>query len=582
MCVIANTQVKAQYTLKLNVDKDLAQTNIKQDYSLRDSLGVFTLLDSLRSVLYKEGYLAHSFDDVSFKDNAFRTNLHLGSIYEFADLELDPKDIPLLDLADLRLSDFNGKKISQERINKLFEKSVDHLNQSGFPFAKAGLKNTKISNGKLSGQLDFHKGAFITYDSIYLTGKVPLSNHYLEQYLGIKRDQPYEEKIVKEIKQRMQNLAFMQLEEDPSIRFVNDEAEIHLKTKPKKSSRFDFLIGIQQNQTPEGLRYTLTGEFTVEVLNRLGQGEYMFAEYKRLRPETQELELRFAYPYLPRLPIGIDAKFKLFRNSTEFLDLDSELGVQYNFNGRDILKGFWKYQTNRLLDIDSSGILNTQRLPENLDVQFQGVGLSMTRERLDYRFNPRKGYNIQLTGTVGFKKIIENPGIESLRNEQVDFANSFDSLNLNSYQYELHSKLAYYQPILSNLIIKTSNQSAYKGSAARIYNNEFFRIGGNRIMRGFDEQSIFTQFYSVFSFELRFLLAQANSNFTLSLPFIDYGFTYNPDREKAWDQPYGMGIGLNFETGAGLFNFAIAAGKQLENSLDFNNLKVHFGYESLF
>ena len=51
--------------------------------------------------------------------------------------------------------------------------------------------------------------------------------------------------------------------------------------------------------------------------------------------------------------------------------------------------------------------------------------------------------------------------------------------------------------------------------------NELFQIGGNKLLRGFDEASIFTPTYSILSLEYRLALGK-NSYF--QMPFIDAGF----------------------------------------------------------
>ena len=52
-----------------------------------------------------------------------------------------------------------------------------------------------------------------------------------------------------------------------------------------------------------------------------------------------------------------------------------------------------------------------------------------------------------------------------------------------------------------------------------IRQNEYFRIGGSATLRGFDEESIWTDRYFVLSGEFRLFL---DRNSFLSLPFIDF------------------------------------------------------------
>jgi hypothetical protein len=60
--------------------------------------------------------------------------------------------------------------------------------------------------------------------------------------------------------------------------------------------------------------------------------------------------------------------------------------------------------------------------------------------------------------------------------------------------------------------------------------------------------------------------------------FYDQGFLKNND----WKLPIGLGGGFSISTSSGLFSFALAVGKVEKVPFQFTNMKVHFGYLSLF
>ena len=113
-----------------------------------------------------------------------------------------------------------------------------------------------------------------------------------------------------------------------------------------------------------------------------------------------------------------------------------------------------------------------------------------------------------------------------------------------------------------------------------MYRNEQFRIGGNRLLRGFDEEFFFVTRYAVGTLEYRLLLGQ---NAYLYL-FGDYAWALDktPERNETFF-PYGIGSGITFETKAGLFGVSLAfGGISGRQALDFASPKVHFGYVSRF
>jgi hemolysin activation/secretion protein len=112
-----------------------------------------------------------------------------------------------------------------------------------------------------------------------------------------------------------------------------------------------------------------------------------------------------------------------------------------------------------------------------------------------------------------------------------------------------------------------------------ISQNEQYRLGGSRLMRGFDEESLFATRYMVGTLEYRLLIGRNSYFYT----FGDAGYIQNFTRTtRASDTPIGFGAGITFETKVGLFGVSLAVGKQAANPIDFRNVKTHFGYVSLF
>ena len=221
-------------------------------------------------------------------------------------------------------------------------------------------------------------------------------------------------------------------------------------------------------------------------------------------------------------------------------------------------------------------------MPENSDVGVAGFGVEYLYQKLDYRFNPRRGWSLFLRANAGIKTIQANSEILELSDPEdlsFKFQSLYDSLELKSFQYNFQTRIARYFSLGSNSTLKAAINGGYILSQQPIYQNEQFRIGGNRLLRGFDEESIFATVYAVGTLEYRLLIGQ-NSYFYV---FGDYSYTENRTTVvRAFDQPYGFGGGLTFETGAGIFGVSLAVGSQQGNSIDFRNPKVHFGYVSVF
>ena len=114
-----------------------------------------------------------------------------------------------------------------------------------------------------------------------------------------------------------------------------------------------------------------------------------------------------------------------------------------------------------------------------------------------------------------------------------------------------------------------------------MYFNELYRLGGNKTLKGFNEQSLFASSVSIITMEVRYLLSE--NSFLKVFGNAAYYMDASERQGKInSDIPYGFGGGLNLDTGNGIFNISVALGKSKYNPIDFKNAKVHFGLINYF
>jgi hemolysin activation/secretion protein len=129
--------------------------------------------------------------------------------------------------------------------------------------------------------------------------------------------------------------------------------------------------------------------------------------------------------------------------------------------------------------------------------------------------------------------------------------------------------------------LKVDLHAASLFSEGVIFDNERFRIGGNQLLRGFNEQQFFTDRYLVNSLEYRFTLTGNSVLFAFSDLAV-----LQPDKSKEdFIYPWGLGAGINFETASGILSLSAAVGRDIGDSNDFFDLtapRIHIGYVNLF
>jgi hemolysin activation/secretion protein len=147
---------------------------------------------------------------------------------------------------------------------------------------------------------------------------------------------------------------------------------------------------------------------------------------------------------------------------------------------------------------------------------------------------------------------------------------------MNTYQMRLYGNAARYLHLGKNSVLKTGVSAGYYSSGS-YYRNELFQIGGNRLLRGFDEESQYVSIYVVPTVEYRYLIG-LNSYF---LVFADGGWARHP--LEGQDHTYiGTGAGISFETKAGIFNLVWAVGKRNDTELNLRQSKIHLGFVNYF
>ena len=447
------------------LEKDFPYSNV-----FTDSSSVKPTLDNLIRQLHSKAYLEASLDTLAQKDSLFLAYLHIGKMYQWAQLESGNVEEVFLQQIGFRERFYQKKPFHYSKLIQLQDKLLQYAENNGYPFAKVWLDSILIKNNTVSAQLFMEKNQLILIKDLKIEGDIRISKVYLENYLGLKTGSLYDHSKILRIRDRLRELPFIQAKKEPSLLFEENQATIKLNLEKKRASRFDFLIGVlPQNAggNSQNRRLLLTGTFNGEFQNQFGLGERIYAAFEQLRPQTQELNVQFNYPYVLDFPFGVDLQFDLFKRDTTNLNVEYNLGLQYLLEGNNYIKAFWNNRSSALLSINKAVIQSSQRLPDNLDVTNSSFGLEYAFQNLDYRFNPRKGWNLVLRGAAGTKRIRRNTQIEAL-----ELGSLYDSLQLKSIQYKVDAKLERFLPLFKRGVIKAGVQSGLILSDQSVYQNE--------------------------------------------------------------------------------------------------------------
>lgn len=513
------------------------------------------------------GYLAASIDSIkhdSLFHNAFIT---IGNSYKWAHLKKGNIEESILSEVGFREKIYRNKPLHYKKVALLQERILTLLENNGYPFASIKLDSISLFNNAFGASLHIEKNNLIKIDSIINTGNAKMNTAYLHRYIGIKPGDLYNEGLIRKLPNRIKELSFISSKEAPIVLFSEKTTKLSLHLNKKRASQFDGIIGVLPNN--ETGKILFTGDVRLKLQNAINHGELIDINWRRLQAETQDLKTQLAYPFIFSLPFGIDYGLKLYKRDTTFIDVNQTIGIQYILAGSNYLKAFVNRKNSSLLS--TAGLENISVLPPNADIKATGYGLGLKIERLDYRINPRKGIFITLNTMASNRKIIKNSGL----NEMI-----YANLKLTSVQYSAELIFANYIPIKNRSTLKLGLQSAIINSSS-IFQNELYRIGGLKTLRGFDEESIFVSSYSILTLEYRYIFEQNSYLYVFS----DAAYYENKSISfsgQRYAKPIGWGAGITFETKAGIFSINYALGKQFNNPINLRSGKVHFGIVNYF
>jgi hypothetical protein len=353
---------------------------------------------------------------------------------------------------------------------------------------------------------------------------------------------------------------------------------LNLYLQPKKSSQVNVLVGfLPASEQRQGSKLLVTGEANINLRNALGNGEMIGLNWQQLQVKSPRLNLAFQQPYLFGSAFGVSTAFDLFKKDSSFLNLSFLLGLQYALPGGQSGKVFIQSLKTNLLDVDTLRVKSLKKLPEEIDVSSVNLGIDYAFNNTNYRFNPRKGTDIQVTVTAGSRRIRKNNVILKLYDPSFAFASLYDSIRENSYQVRVRLQAAQYFGISRISTIKTALQAGLFQSPV-IFRNELFQIGGYKLLRGFDEESIFASRYMIATLEYRYLIGLNSFLFT----FADAGYAADNSIQNRKNSYLGGGAGMAFETKGGIFNISFAAGKRNDAGFNLRQSKIHLGYVNYF
>jgi hypothetical protein len=501
----------------------------------------------LQNKTQENGFLLSSFDSISqIGDSIWKVMVFSGPQFESISLDIDSTERYFLKSKGVFQSKIKFRPKAYKNYLTLIRDT--YLN-NGFPFVNIELEHSSISmKNNLIGSLKINRGEWYNWGDIIVKGDSTISVSLIQNISGIKSKRMYNESLINQLDKEFGSYSYLDQFKKPEFLYTKKGVDVYFYLKSKPNSSVNGAIGIQQN--PITQKASLTGQIQLKLQNGLKKGELIDLNWRSIQPGTQNLTFIGNLPFLFKSKFGLDGKFILYKRDSTFLEIKSTLGISYQLKNNFYIKGIYSFYSSDILSSSTNTQLNSTR--NNL------YGISITRKIVDYIPNPSKGFLFSVDVAVGNRKTSTN----SVNNSSAR----------GGFLYEQYNKITKRQVLKVGL----SGEWLFND---KTYANERIRFGGLNSLRGFNEEELFATSMLTGLVEYRFLLDK-NSNV-----FAFYNQSWYEDNSVGIyrnDSPFGFGTGFSFGTKLGIFSITYALGKQFQNTIQFNQGKIHIGYISYF
>lgn len=504
----------------------LNKIEYKQHHS--DSTSIYIEINKVSSYLKNLGYFANTIDSIKNKKKTyiayFSLNEKVDSIYI--------KVVPRLNILTKNFK--NENNIFSFPIDKLKSNLYNltkKLDDEGKSFSKVHLKNIIIKNKTLFADLDIHQSKKRVINKVIVKGYEDFPKSYIINYFKIKSNTIFNQQKIKEISNETKNLKFIKEIKPPEVLFTKDSTLLYMYLKKTQNNSFDGVINFSSKEDGGVL---FNGNIDLKLNNIFNTGEKFELFWNSIREERQEFKLSTETPYLFNSKFSPQVSFSIYKQDSTFLNTKFDSKLFYNIGSKTKLALTYNSESSENL----KQIINNNI--ETFNNYFWGFQFQYRIPKNDFFFNDQFYFEINLT--IGKRKTNQN----------------------SSNQFKIESSASYIWDLNLRSSIYIKNTTGYLNSDSFI-DNELFRIGGANSIRGFNEQSIFTNSYTYFNFEYRYLTSEKSYFYTIT----DYSIIDSNNSKKL-----GLGLGYMFFSKKTLINIAFAIGKENNTPFKTKNSKL--------
>ena len=542
LALLSYTETFAQASsLKLtSINKTEAAVLNKINYQKKhiDTVLLDLEINRISEYLKNLGYFTNTIDSVKNTKQQYIAYFNLNSKIDSAIITTNKGSEIYLEKFKIKENTFS---IPIEKLQATLSEISTNLELEGKSFSKVKLKNITIKSKTLFAHLIINPSKKRTLNKVIIKGYENFPKSYLKNYFNIKSSDIFNQQKISEISEASNNLDFIKEIKSPEILFTKDSTLLYMYLKKHQNNSFDGIIGFASKENGDLL---FNGNLEIQLNNILNTGEKFGLFWNSIGEEKQELKLNTETPYIFNSRFSPELTFSIYKQDSTFINSKFDSKIGYHINSKIKLSLTYNAEKSENLK---------EKLSNNIETYsnyFLGLQLKYSIPKNDYFLNNK--FQLDINPSFGSRETTNKT------------TNQFKLEGSTSYLWELNSR--------NSIFIK--NKTGYLNSDSYI-NNELFRIGGASSIRGFNEQSLFTNKYTFVNLEYRYLTSEKSYLYTITdLAKVNL----NSKNQNL----IGLGLGYLFNTSNSQINMSLSLGKVKQQETDLKSIKLTINWKNYF
>jgi hypothetical protein len=524
-----------------------------------DSVALSKAIQRCLFSLHEKGFIAARVDSVRINNSQRNVYATRGPQFRWVITNSDSLTAQWLGSLPISMAKLHKKPVRPSDISLVSNSFLSHFENRGYPFSTFTLNPLRIDSSTITITPTISPGQLITWDTLIIKGNVKIDHRFMSRYLGFKPNGKYSEALVKGSQVKINALNFVATIRQPEVEFTPHKASLYLYLNSNRASRFSGLVGFSSDANSQP-KLKLTGDINLLLRNAFRKGEELSMKWNALGEGSQRLNMFTSWPYIAGTAYGIEAHFKMHKQDTAYLNINPRVAVAV-FSAKGLVAGVG-------FEVKQSKVLRVQQQSNfsNFSTYLYQFNVKNWQQTPSEFPLPGLWYDAQIG--AGWQYVSGNPNRK--RNSVLNAKGGF-SLVLPIVQRYFLIKLS--------SISEANYRFSGENIATSSLSNDLVRIGGSDILRGFNQESIATDRFTVGSLEFHFIAQQKFSLFTFTDKAI---VSQRMDGDRVYSWPQGIGIGSLLMVGNGVLKFNYAVGQGFGEEFQLRNAKVHIGYTTNF